>query len=147
MNTRRIASALAICMAAGSITLVVGCGSSDSASTAAADTAATSTGTTSTTGTATGAAPAKTLTCIGAEEACTVKVPIGGGASNERIAVELTGTNMDEPTVDIDPEYADSYSIGNPSFTTGGSVYEFTLNAVESIPEGTVMELTFAQKQ
>lgn len=141
MNTRRIASALALCMAAGTLTLV-GCGSSDSASTTTG-----TAGTTSTTGTAASAAPAKTLTCMGAEEACSVKVPIGGGASNERIAVELTGTNMDEPTVDIDPEYADSYSIGDARFTTGGSVYEFTLNAVESIPEGTVMELTFAQKQ
>jgi fructoselysine-6-P-deglycase FrlB-like protein len=62
VNTRRIASALAICMAAGSITLVVGCGSSDSASTAAADTAATSTGTTSTTGTATWSSVSRTMT-------------------------------------------------------------------------------------
>lgn len=144
MNTRRIAAALALTMAAGTLVLA-GCGSSDTAPTAT--TAATAADTTATTGTATSAAATRTVACVGAEEACSVKIPLGGGASNERIAVELTGTNMDEPTVDVDPEYADSYSIGDPQFTTGGSVYEFTLNAVESIPEGVNMELTFAQKQ
>ncbi len=85
--------------------------------------------------------------CVGAEEACSVKVPIGGGASNERIAVELTGTNMGEPTIDVDPEYEGAYEIGDAEFTTGGSIYAFTLNAVESIPEGVELEMTFAQKQ
>lgn len=146
MNTRRIATALALTMAAGTVALA-GCGSSDTASTAATDSAAATATAAATTGTATSAAATKTVACVGAEEACSVKIPLGGGASNERIAVELTGTDMDEPTVDIAPEYADSYSIGDPRFTTGGSVYEFTLNAVESIPEGVDMELTFAQKQ
>jgi hypothetical protein len=135
---RRIAS-LAILGIAGAALTLSACGSSDSTATTA--TAATATAGTSTTAVTT------TLMCVGAEEACSVKVPIGGGASNERIAVELTGTNMGEPTIDVDPEYEGAYEIGDAEFTTGGSIYAFTLNAVESIPEGVELEMTFAQKQ
>jgi hypothetical protein len=135
---RRIAS-LAILGIAGAALTLSACGSSDSTATTA--TAATATAGTSTTAVTT------TLMCVGAEEACSVKVPIGGGASNERIAVELTGTDMGEPTIDVDPEYEGAYEIGDAEFTTGGSIYAFTLNAVESIPEGVELEMTFAQKQ
>ncbi len=138
MIHRRIAS-LAILGIAGAALTLSACGSSDSTATTA--TAATATAGTSTTAVTT------TLMCVGAEEACSVKVPIGGGASNERIAVELTGTNMGEPTIDVDPEYEGAYEIGDAEFTTGGSIYAFTLNAVESIPEGVELEMTFAQKQ
>ena len=138
MIHRRIAS-LAILGIAGAALTLSACGSSDS-------TATTATATTATAGTST-TAVTTTLMCVGAEEACSVKVPIGGGASNERIAVELTGTNMGEPTIDVDPEYEGAYEIGDAEFTTGGSIYAFTLNAVESIPEGVELEMTFAQKQ
>lgn len=138
MIHRRIAS-LAILGIAGAALTLSACGSSDSTATTA--TAATATAGTSTTAVTT------TLMCVGAEEACSVKVPIGGGASNERIAVELTGTDMGEPTIDVDPEYEGAYEIGDAEFTTGGSIYAFTLNAVESIPEGVELEMTFAQKQ
>lgn len=139
MNTRRIAVALALTMAAGTLVLA-GCGSSDTASTAAAGTA------TATTATTTDTAAAATIPCVGAEEACSVKVPLGGGAANKVVKVELTSTDMDEPKVVVDPEYTDSYDISDARFTTGGSIYEFTLNAVESIPDGVNLEMNFTQR-
>ena len=148
MNRTRIMSIAAIGAAATAIALT-GCGSSsDTASTAAADTAA-ATATTDTMATTdtTATTASKAIPCIGAEEACSVKVPIGGGASNKQVQVELTGTNMGEPKVTVDPEYKDSYSISDAQFTTGGSIYQFTLNSVESIPEGVNIEMTFAQKK
>ena len=137
MIRRRIAS-IAVLGAAGAALTLAGCGSSDTTTTAApAETATASTSTT---------AVAKTIPCVGAEEACSVKVPLGGGAANERIAIELTGTNMGEPTIEVDPEYEGAYDISDAEFTTGGSVYTFTLDAVESIPEGVNLEMTFTQK-
>lgn len=134
MIRRRIAS-IAVLGAAGAALTLAGCGSSDTA--APAETATASTSTT---------AVATTIPCVGAEEACSAKVPLGGGASNERIAIELTGTNMGEPTIEVDPEYEGAYEIEDAEFTTGGSIYAFTLNAVESIPEGVDLEMAFAQK-
>lgn len=139
MNTRRITAALALAMAAGTLALA-GCGSSDTASTAA-----TATEGTSTTGTSTAASAS--IPCVGAEEACAATIPLGGGASNRTVQVELTGTDMGEPKITIDPEYAESYDISDATFTTGGSIYRFTLNAVESIPEGVNLEMAFAQRK
>lgn len=137
MIRRRIAS-IAVLGAAGAALTLAGCGSSDSTTTAApAETATASTSTT---------AAAKTIPCVGAEEACSVKVPLGGGAAAERIAIELTGTNMGPPSIEVDPEYEGAYDISDAEFTTGGSIYAFTLDAVESIPEGVNLEMTFAQK-
>jgi hypothetical protein len=42
--------------------------------------------------------------------------------------------------------YEGAYNITNTAFTTGGSVYEFILDAVESIPDGVNLEMTFTQK-
>ena len=137
MIRRRIAS-IAVLGAAGAALTLAGCGSSGTTTTAApAETATASTSTT---------AVAKTIPCVGAAEACSVKVPLGGGAANERIAIELTGTNMGEPTIEVDPEDQGAYDIRDAEFTTGGSIYAFTLDAVESIPEGVNLEMTFAQK-
>ncbi|MBM3633779.1 MAG: hypothetical protein FJW99_00545 [Actinobacteria bacterium] len=126
MIRNRITSLAAAGLVGGALVLA-GCGSSsDTASTAAA------------------AAP---IPCIGAEEACTAKVPLGGGASARTVQIELTGTNMGEPKTTVETEYEGSYDITDATFTTGGSIYEFTLDAVESIPEGVNLEMTFAQKR
>jgi hypothetical protein len=146
MNRTRITSLAAIGLVGGALVLA-GCGSSsDTASTAAADTAAGTAAATATTDT-TATAASKPIPCIGAEEACTAKVPLGGGAAARTVQIELTGTNMGEPKTTVEKEYEGSYDITNTKFTTGGSIYEFTLDAVESIPEGVNLEMTFAQKQ
>ena len=139
MNRKRIVTLAATGLIGGALVLA-GCGSSsDTASTAASDTAAT-TDTTATTA-------SKPIPCIGAEEACTAKVPLGGGASARTVQIELTGTNMGEPRTTVEKQYEGAYDITDTKFTTGGSIYEFTLDAVESIPEGVNLEMTFAQKK
>lgn len=158
MTGRRLLG-LAAAGAAATTLILTGCGGSSdtAASTAdtAAATAAATTATTDTTATtattdttATTAGAAKQVDCVGAEEACEVKIPIGGGASNQAYEVMLTGTNLGEPTVtasEADEEGA--YSISDAKFTTGGSVYSFTLNAVESLPQGAYITLDFATKK
>ena len=142
MNRNRIVTLAATGLIGGALVLA-GCGSSSDTASTAADTAATTTATTDTTAT-TASAP---IPCVGAEEACSAKVPLGGGASARTVQIELTGTNMGEPKTTVEPEYEGAYDISDAKFTTGGSIYEFTLDAVESIPEGVNLEMTFAQKK
>ena len=142
MTRNRIVTLAATGLIGGALVLA-GCGSSSDTASTAADTAAATTATTDTTAT-TASAP---IPCVGAEEACSAKVPLGGGASARTVQIELTGTNMGEPKTTVEPEYEGAYDISDAKFTTGGSIYEFTLDAVESIPEGVNLEMTFAQKQ
>ena len=142
MTRNRIATLAATGLIGGALVLA-GCGSSSDTASTAADTAAATTATTDTTAT-TASAP---IPCVGAEEACSAKVPLGGGASARTVQIELTGTNMGEPKTTVEPEYEGAYDISDAKFTTGGSIYEFTLDAVESIPEGVNLEMTFAQKK
>ena len=141
MTRNRIVTLAATGLIGGALVLA-GCGSSSDTASTASDTAAT-TATTDTTAT-TASAP---IPCIGAEEACTAKVPLGGGASARTVQIELTGTNMGEPKTTVESQYEGAYDISDAKFTTGGSIYEFTLDAVESIPEGVNLEMTFAQKK
>jgi hypothetical protein len=140
MNARRLLIFAATGVAATTL-VFAGCGgSSDTAASTAASTAADTTATT--------AGTVKKVDCMGAEEACSVKIPIGGGASNQAYEVALTGTNLGEPTVT--PSEANeegAYEISDATFTTGGSVYSFTLNAVESLPESAYITLDFATKK
>lgn len=138
MNRNRIVTLAATGLIGGALVLA-GCGNSSDTASTAADTAA-ATDTTATTA-------SKPIPCIGAEEACTAKVPLGGGAAARTVQIELTGTNMGEPKTTVESQYEGAYDITDAKFTTGGSIYEFTLDAVESIPEGVNLEMTFAQKQ
>ncbi len=145
MTGRRLLG-IAAAGAAATTLVLAGCGgSSDSTASTAADTTATAvaTATTDTTATTSGM-----VDCVGAEEACSAKIGLGGGRSDVVINVELTGTNMGAPT--FTPSSADlkgAYEISDATFTTGGSVYSFTLNAVESIPDSGYVTLDFATKQ
>lgn len=156
MRSRRLLSIVATGAAASALVLA-GCGDSyDSGATGAADTVASvvSTATNAASdmqSTATGAvADATTLTaaCVGSDEACSVKIPIAGGASNLPVRVELSGTDFGDPTVTPStPDLEGAFDIGDGEFTTGGSVYEFTLSAVESVPGNGYITLNFASKQ
>lgn len=127
---------LAAVVAAGGALALAGCGSSsDAASTTAPATTAPTT-----------AAPTP-IPCVGAEEACTATVPLGGGGPARTVQIELTGTDMGEPRTTVEKQYEGAYDISDAKFTTGGSIYEFTLDAVESIPEGVNLEMTFAQRK
>jgi hypothetical protein len=85
--------------------------------------------------------------CRGGESLCTAKVPLGGGASNENLFVELPGTDLRLVAQTVRPHWIQgAYSLTRGRYTTGGSVYRATLNAVESIPRSGVLWLTFAQR-
>ena len=153
MTARRLL-AIAAAGAAATTLVLTGCGGSSDSAASTADTAAatattdTMASTASTDTTATTAGTAKQVNCVGAEEACSVKIPIGGGVSNQAYEVALTGTNLGEPTVT--PSAADekgAYDLSDAMFTTGGSVYSFTLNSVESLPQGAYITLDFATKK
>jgi hypothetical protein len=148
MNARRLLVFAATGVAATTL-VFAGCGSSsDTTASTAAATADTTASVDTTATTATTGGTVKQVDCMGAEEACSVKIPIGGGVSNQAYEVALTGTNLGEPTVT--PSQADeegAYEISDATFTTGGSVYSFTLNSVESLPEGAYITLDFATKK
>lgn len=96
-----------------------------------------------------GSASAKDVTvmCRGDENLCTAVVPLGGGASNARLTVELPGTALKLVARNVNPDWLHgAYSLSRGSYSLGGSVYTATLNAVESIPRRGVLLLTFATR-
>ncbi len=158
MTGRRLLGIAAAGAAATTLALA-GCGgSSDSTASTAADTTATAvaTATTDTTATTdittattdTTATTSGMVDCVGVEAACRAKIALGGGRSDVVINVALTGTNMGAPTITLSSaDLKGAYEISDATFTTGGSVYSFTLNAVESIPGSGYVTLDFATKQ
>lgn len=90
--------------------------------------------------------PASTVRCLGGDDVCTAHVSLRGGASNKRIRVILPGTDLKLAAGARAVTPASSrgaYSIGRGSYSTGGSVYSFTLNAVGSLGRGAWLALTF----
>jgi hypothetical protein len=89
--------------------------------------------------------PAPTiLRCTGAM-ACTVKVPLGGGASNRHVVVQLPRVDLGLISVKpSSPVLKGAYSVSDQHLRKGHSEYEFVLNAVESTPAGSYLTMTFA---
>jgi hypothetical protein len=91
------------------------------------------------------AAGTRTVVCRGNEMICSARVNLGGGASNVRLVVELPGTELKLVSKAVSPEWLHgAYSLTNGRYTTGGSVYTATLNAVQSIPRRGNLTLVFA---
>ena len=87
-----------------------------------------------------GTAAAKTVskTCKGSST-CTASFSLRGGASNEKLVIELPGTSYRRPRVSVSPSsLRGAYALSGGKFTTGGSVYTVTLSAVQSIRRGTL---------
>ncbi len=75
--------------------------------------------------------------CLGTEAVCTANVELDGGASNERVLVQLPGTALRlRATTPVPASLKGAFRATGGSYTTGGSVYRFTLNAVGSITDG-----------
>ena len=97
------------------------------------------------------AAPAKRqkatiIRCKGNAEDCVAKVPIGGGASNRKVVVQLPDTNMALASVTPNRSSLEgAYSISNQKLRTGGSEYVFTLSAVQGTPAGSYLKVAFEQ--
>jgi len=98
---------------------------------------------------ATGAS-AKTVTikCRGGSSSCSATIGLAGGASNKKLRIELTDTNLKLVGRSVKPkEVKGAYSLSKGSYSLGGSVYNVTLNAVQSIPKGATLTLRFAVLQ
>jgi hypothetical protein len=96
--------------------------------------------------TATGAA-AKTVTikCRGGSSSCSATIGLAGGASNKKLKIELSDTNLKLVGISAKPsEVKGAYSLSKGSFSLGGSVYNVTLNAVQSIGKGATLTLRFS---
>jgi hypothetical protein len=90
--------------------------------------------------------PPSAVRCLGNDDVCTAHVSLRGGASNKRIKVMLPGTDLKlaSGARAVTPASArGAYRIGRGSYSVGGSVYTFTLNAVGSLRRGAWLALTF----
>jgi hypothetical protein len=68
-------------------------------------------------------------------------VSIAGGASNEKLVIELTDTDL----ASVKPSRSSlrgSYGLSEHRFSLGGSEYVVTLNTVHSIPSGSFLTFT-----
>ena len=88
-------------------------------------------------------AGSQTVSCKGGASQCTAKVSLAGGASNKAITVRLTDTNLHLASKSAPNVDKGAYSISKAKYAMGGSIYTFTLNAVGSIPKGTMLTLVF----
>jgi hypothetical protein len=96
--------------------------------------------------TATGAS-AKTVSikCRGGSSSCTATIGLAGGASNKKLKIALTDTDLKLVGVSVKPkEVKGAYSLSKGAYSLGGSLYTVTLNAVQSIPKGATLTLKFA---
>jgi hypothetical protein len=87
---------------------------------------------------ATAAAKTVTKTCKG-DTTCKASFSLAGGASNERLVIELPGTSYHNPRVSVSPRsLRGAYDLSRGRFRLGGSEYVVTLDAVGSIRRGTL---------
>ncbi len=93
------------------------------------------------------AASAKTvsLTCRGGGSSCSVTVGLAGGASNKKLKIALSDTDLKLVGRVVKPSSVrGAYELSKGSYSLGGSLYTVTLNAVQSIPKGATLTLKFA---
>ena len=89
-------------------------------------------------------AQTRSVECLGTDQSCKAVVSLAGGASNERLRVSLTGTNLKLISVTVRPHWVQgAYSLRRGRYSLGGSRYSATLNAVQSIPRGARLSLLF----
>ncbi len=87
-----------------------------------------------------------TVRCRGESEGCTARVSLTGGASNKRVTIELTDTDL--RLVSEKPNRRSligSYGLSRHVLREGGSEYVFTLNAVQGIPANSYLTFRFRE--
>ena len=90
---------------------------------------------------------AKTLsvTCHGGGSSCSAVVGLAGGASNEKLQIALSDTDLKLTSTSAKPAFVHgAYQLSRGSYSLGGSLYTATLNAVQSIPKGATLTLKFS---
>jgi hypothetical protein len=94
---------------------------------------------------AAGAAKVKSITCRGGGGSCAAVIGLAGGASNEKLRIALSDTDLKLVGRVVKPSSVrGAYSLSKGSYSLGGSLYTVTLNAVQSIPKGSTLTLEFA---
>jgi pimeloyl-ACP methyl ester carboxylesterase len=82
--------------------------------------------------------------CRGGGDSCTARVSLAGGASNKKLVIDLTDTDL--RLVSVRPNRRSlrgAYGLFGQRLRSGGSQYLVRLNAVQSIPPGSDLILTF----
>ena len=82
--------------------------------------------------------------CRGGASACRARVSLGGGASDKRVTIRLTDSDL--RLVSVRPDRRSlrgAYGLSDQQLTRGGSGYRFTLDADQTIPRGSYLTLTF----
>ncbi len=95
---------------------------------------------------ATGAA-AKTVsvTCRGGSSSCSAVIGLAGGASNKKLRIMLTDTNLKLVGVVAKPSSErGAYLLSRGQYSLGGSVFTVTLNAAQGTPKGATLTLKFS---
>lgn len=85
------------------------------------------------------------IKCKGGSSSCKAVVSLAGGASRVKLVIALSDTNLKLKSVVAKPKSVKgAYQLSGGRYSLGGSVYTVTLNAVQSIPKGSTLTLTFA---
>jgi hypothetical protein len=101
-----------------------------------------------TAGAAGAAGKVRSITCRGGSSSCTATVGLAGGASNVKLKIALSDTDLKLVKVTVKPSSVrGAYELSKRSYSQGGSLYTVTLNAVQSIPKGATLTLKFAVPQ
>jgi hypothetical protein len=96
---------------------------------------------------ATAASRTSTVVCKGSERSCSASVSLAGGASNKLVRIQLPGTSWRSPNVRVTPSSSrGAYSITRARFVSGGSEYQFVLNAVRGNPRGSRLTFSFRKR-
>ena len=83
--------------------------------------------------------------CTGNASLCHATIPIGGGASNRKVVVQLPGTDLGLVAVKPSSQTLEgAYSMTRQHLRAGDSEYAFVLSAVQGAPRGAHLTLTFA---
>jgi hypothetical protein len=82
--------------------------------------------------------------CRGGGDSCRARVSLAGGASNKKVVIDLTDTDL--RLVSVRPNRRSlrgAYGLFGQRLRGAGSQYEARLNAVQSIPRGSDLIFTF----
>ena len=85
-----------------------------------------------------------TVRCRGGGDSCRARVSLAGGASDKRVTIELSDTDLRLVSVRPNrPSLRGAYGLVDQRLRRGGSEYTFGLDAVQSTPAGSNLVFTF----
>ena len=82
--------------------------------------------------------------CRGGADSCRARVSLAGGASNKKVVIRLTDSDLRLVSVRPNrPALRGAYGLFDQRLSAGGTRYGFRLNAVQSIRRGAYLTITF----